>query len=222
MNCSDFLDLIQRRLDGDIHDSALGLEAHLASCAPCRRLEAATRRLERALDLMVPAKPFSGLGGRIVARVMADRCARMRFRRQLLAGAAAAGILLTALLAYQRSGRPTPGAPPQIAHVEPAAPQRSPVSLQASVREAGTALVALVERTADEAVEQGRVLFPTSLPSQTAFDTGTLPLEPPVRSLREAGQGLSAGLEPVATSARRAVDLFLREVPTEGKLESKK
>ena len=140
MNCSDFHDLIQRRLDGDIHDQRRGPSCAFGELAPCRRLEAATRRLETALDLMAPAKPSSGLGGRIVARVMADRRARMRFRRQLLAGAAAAGVLLTAVLAYQRSGRPAPGAPLQTAQIQPAAPQRTRVSLQASVREAGTAL----------------------------------------------------------------------------------
>ncbi len=34
-----------------------------------------------------------------------------------------------------------------------------------------------------------------------------------VSSLREAGQNVSSGLEPVANSARRAVNLFLRELP---------
>ena len=140
----------------------------------------------------------------------------------LPARVAAAGLLLTALLAYQHYDRQAPVPAPPMAQVQPSTGQRLPVSLQASVREAGSALVALVERTADEAVEQGRVLFPTTLPPQATFDSGTLPFDPPVRSLREAGQGLSAGLEPVATSARRAMDLFLREVPTEGKRESKK
>jgi hypothetical protein len=31
--------------------------------------------------------------------------------------------------------------------------------------------------------------------------------------LREAGEGVGDGLEPVTNSARRAVDLFLRELP---------
>jgi hypothetical protein len=31
--------------------------------------------------------------------------------------------------------------------------------------------------------------------------------------LREAGQNMTAGFGPVATSARRAVDLFLRDMP---------
>jgi hypothetical protein len=38
-------------------------------------------------------------------------------------------------------------------------------------------------------------------------------LDPPAQSLRQAGQGVATGLEPVATSARRAFDLFLRDIP---------
>jgi hypothetical protein len=94
------------------------------------------------------------------------------------------------------------------------------VSLQASVREAGTALAALVERTADEAVGESRALLPAGLPRQAAFEADTLAFDPSVRSLREVSQGLSAGLEPVTASARRAVDLFLREMP--GEVKNKK
>jgi hypothetical protein len=38
-------------------------------------------------------------------------------------------------------------------------------------------------------------------------------LEPPARSLREIQEGMAAGLEPLASSARRAVGFFLREIP---------
>jgi anti-sigma factor RsiW len=37
-------------------------------------------------------------------------------------------------------------------------------------------------------------------------------LEPPTQSLLAAGKTVSTGLEPVTTSARRAVDLFIREI----------
>jgi hypothetical protein len=39
-------------------------------------------------------------------------------------------------------------------------------------------------------------------------------MQTPMRSLRDAGQGVSSGLEPVADSARRAFDMVLREIPT--------
>jgi predicted anti-sigma-YlaC factor YlaD len=218
VNCSEFQHLIQRRLDGDFNLGSAGLDAHLASCASCRRLDAAAHRLEAALGLVTAAAPPSGLASRLVTRVLAERRARMRYRRGLLAGAAAAGIVLVALSSYSRLGGPaSKPAPIQTANARPHAQPRTTVSLQASVREVGTALAALVGRTADEAVEQSRALLPTGLPGQAVFDADSLALDPPVRSLREAGQGLSAGLEPVTSSARRAVDLFLREMPREVK-----
>jgi predicted anti-sigma-YlaC factor YlaD len=221
VNCFEFQNWIQRRLDGDFNLGSPGLDAHLAGCASCRRLDAAAHRLEAALSLVTPATPPSGLAGRIVTRLLAERRARMRFRRGLLTGAAAAATVVVALLSYSRLGGPaSKPAPIQTVDLEPAPQPRTPVSLQASVREAGTALAALVGRTADEAVEQSRALLPAGLPRQAAFDADSLALDPPVRSLREAGQGLSAGLEPVTSSARRAVDLFLREMP--GEVKSKK
>jgi hypothetical protein len=38
-------------------------------------------------------------------------------------------------------------------------------------------------------------------------------LEPPANSLRQAGREVSAGLRPLAHSARRAVAMFLGEFP---------
>jgi hypothetical protein len=42
------------------------------------------------------------------------------------------------------------------------------------------------------------------------------PPDAPVKSLREAGESVSAGLGPVASSARRAVDLFIRDLSPAG------
>jgi hypothetical protein len=79
-------------------------------------------------------------------------------------------------------------------------------------------------RTADETLGEGRLLLPADVPSpplanavafQKTWDT-------PVRTFREAGQGVSTGLEPIATSARRAVNLFLKEIPDEGRDQGRK
>jgi hypothetical protein len=80
--------------------------------------------------------------------------------------------------------------------------------------EAGTAVVSLTSRTASETVDRTSVLFP--LIQQTALeslDPMTTPLDPPLEPFREATAGVSAGLAPVADSARRAVGLFLRDLP---------
>jgi hypothetical protein len=54
-----------------------------------------------------------------------------------------------------------------------------------------------------------------NVPSPALPNVDLTAMEPPTRPLREAGEGVSEGLEPVTTSARRAVDLFLRELPME-------
>jgi hypothetical protein len=64
-------------------------------------------------------------------------------------------------------------------------------------------------------VGQTRQLLPdVTLPSPppTPAVVRTSP-EEAERSLREVRRGVTSGLEPVTTSARRAVSLLLREVP---------
>jgi hypothetical protein len=95
-----------------------------------------------------------------------------------------------------------PPAPPS--HLAP-----EDVDEQRLLHEAGTALVSLMSRTADVAVDEGKLLIPISTPM---FEPGdTVPVEGPTRPLTRAGQTVSAGLEPVTTSARRAMNLFLRD-----------
>jgi hypothetical protein len=86
--------------------------------------------------------------------------------------------------------------------------------LHRRIEEAGLAVVALTRKTADETVGQTKFLLPVSIPHTAVGDAQELEqaLGPPARSLREIQDGMSAGLEPVATSARRAVGFFLREI----------
>jgi hypothetical protein len=71
----------------------------------------------------------------------------------------------------------------------------------------------LVQDLANETVNETRQMLPgVKAPSLDELDLGP-PLEPPARSLREATESVSTGLEPVTDSARRAVGLFLRDLP---------
>ena len=74
--------------------------------------------------------------------------------------------------------------------------------------------LSLTNRTADEVVASTRKLLP-SVPAPTfpTLDPMGPIVEPPGRSLVQAGRAVADGLEPVASSARRAFDLFLRDVP---------
>jgi len=212
MNCPACENLLQDRLDGaPAGPSSAALAEHLASCPVCRERHAAAGRLEEGLRLLTPPAPPPVLSRRMVDAVLAER--RGRLRRQRWARVAvglAAAVLLFVLLDKERpqpvQDKPVP--PPEVAADTPSG------SLRESVSEASSAVVNLTRRTADETVGSTRLLLPVVV-ARNPMDEQPLPspIDPPVRSLREAGQGLSAGLEPVTSSARRAFDLFLREVP---------
>jgi hypothetical protein len=82
-----------------------------------------------------------------------------------------------------------------------------------SVQEMGAVVASLTSRTREATVAQTRRLLPPMPQPDLAEMTVTAPLEPSAQSLREAGENISAGLAPVRQSARRAVELFLRELP---------
>ncbi|HEV3260972.1 MAG TPA: hypothetical protein VG013_29235 [Gemmataceae bacterium] len=232
MNCSESEQLWQRQLDGEFRDDA-ALEQHLAGCCLCRDLHGAVRRLEAAFRASDPPVPPPGLGDRIVERLMTERRARLRWRRRaVVAMAMAASFLGMAALASQLwfVGQRHLSAPAPVAKDQPQPGGRSapvagndhqPVaalpsrSLDDSVKDAGSALVALTRRTAHETIGQSRLLLPDvgSPMSPPNPDLWQQTLEPPAQSLREAGAGVSTGLGPVASSARRAVNMFLQEIP---------
>ncbi len=218
MNCADFHDLLQQRLDGAPGPEPAGLDRHLAECAECRAWQAAARRLEEGLRRLTPPAPPAGLADRMVAGVLANRRARLRIRQRVFTAAAlAAAVLLAVTFGPRWRTQPVTETPsgPAIAHVQPPAPAPAPAPLDGRVEDAGSALVAFMGQTVDEAMVHGRGLLPSRLPATPlpASDLLEQPLGPPVRSLRAAGESVSAGLEPVTTSARRAFDLFLQELP---------
>jgi hypothetical protein len=217
MTCQECQQRLQDRLDGRAAGGA-AFETHLAACAACRGLHAAAARLEAGLRRLAPPCPPGGLRDRIVARVLTDR-RRRAWRRRLAAGLAlAASLLIVAVVALRWPRQPEVAAvpPPPAPEERPAPPDgppgEPPPSLRDNVAEATSAVASLTRRTADETVGQGRLLVPSvSLPADPMG--GAAPLEPPAQSLREAGQGVSTSLAPVTNSARRAVGLFLRDLP---------
>ena len=207
MNCHDFHELLQGRLDGEAFVDSAALRAHRHGCGACRALEAAARRLETGIQLLRYPEPSSDLSERIVATVLAHRRARRRRRLLLRASSALAACLLVAVLLgvwlNQRTQEETPVPSPPIARVtpRPEAPGVGP-----SLRESMTDVAQLTIRRADETV---RNLLPDSSPNAAVPS----PLTASAASLRESGNSVSAGLEPVTDSARRALNLFLGEIP---------
>jgi hypothetical protein len=155
-----------------------------------------------------------------VTAVRRDARRRTLLRRGAFAAAALAAslLLVVGLRLSQRPDSPTAPGPDVVARPAPVPPPTAPAppALRDTVAEAGEAVASLTTRTADEAVDQTRLLLPIVKGPSLADLVVVPPSDAPARPLREAGEGVSAGLGPVASSARRAVDLFLRDLPPVG------
>ena len=214
MTCPECHDRLQQWLDGRTRGAALGESPAL--CPACAEWVAAAHRLDRGLHLLTPPAPPVHLADRIVAGVQVRR---RRHRRRVLFWAGAAAIAATLLLVagwrvfHTSAAPPSPAPALMVQGSDSTAPAAAHTTLRESVEEAGSAVAALTSRTADETVAKTKGLIPVIVdPSLGNFDLQP-PLDPPTRTLRETGEGVSSGLEPVTDSARRAVGLFLRELP---------
>ncbi len=216
MNCEVAQELLQQSLDGTPIESPEWL-AHLRQCADCRALASAGRRLQDGLRLLAAPLPPADLAERIVEGVLLERRrARRRVRRRWTGGLVLAASLLVALgLRLDWRGRPngTEVLPPeQTANNVSTPKEMAAPTLRESAAELGKVFAALSNQTADETVGQTR-RWVSNVPSPTLPNVDLTAMEPPARPFRDAGEGVSEGLEPVTTSARRAVGLFLRELP---------
>lgn len=218
MNCPEVQERVQRWLDGESELGLASLETHLSSCLSCRELVQAAQRLAWGLRLRAPL-PLVGLAERITSRILQEQRSR-RWRRRVVVGLALAASVLAAVFLGRFLGRPTPPEPvPEERVVQQETP---PPPIGQEVHEVQLALGALVRRAADETVDQGRLLLPNQILPSTplAPDSWQISLDEPARTLAQTGQSLSASLEPVTGSARRAMDLFLRELsPVETELK---
>jgi hypothetical protein len=215
MTCRACQQLLQRFLDGA---ADADLERHLASCPHCAAEQPALRKLLDGVALLRPPNPPAGLADLLTVRLCleARRRKRLLLRRRLtaLAGLAAALVLVALGVRTWRPAEidPTPkGGSPSVK--APEGDKNSAPALRDSVAEAGVAVASLTTRTADATVGQTASLLPL-LPAPTVEALASAPaIEGPIEPLREASAGVSAGLAPVADSARRAVSLFIRDLP---------
>jgi anti-sigma factor RsiW len=209
MNCDDCRQRLQARLDGETVGGD-DLDGHLRHCPECRALHAAAGRLHVGLLSAAASVPPAGLADRIVAGVLADRRSRQRSRRVLvfaLAGLAAAAALALAVML------PKSGPQSVMVQAPPDPAPEPPPSLTENVEKATSAVASLARRTADQTVSDGQLLVPAVSLPMPPEEVLAPPLDPPAESLLEAGHGVANGLEPVANHARRAFNLFLRDMP---------
>jgi hypothetical protein len=216
MNCLESQQLVQMLLDGEsIAAAREELEQHLCACSSCREMHRTARRLQDCIRYLKPPMPRPGSPERIRAAILAEH-RRTRRRRQAVRVFAVAASLVIAVMGgvYLSRIENPPGS------TELIAPSRRKPSLQENVAEAGALVVSLTRRTADETLENTKLLIPSGTNDRTlggAPDIGN-PFEMTFQSLQIVENGVAAGFEPVATSARRAVDLFVREMaPLDGR-----
>jgi predicted anti-sigma-YlaC factor YlaD len=207
MNCREFHDLLQQSLDREpIADSA-DVIAHLAACSDCRALYAAWVGFEIGMRLQPIPVPPADLTDRIVVGVLNQQRAERRRRYTIRAVVALAAAVLFGVLvgvwANRRDKERPSSQPDQVVEKRP-----EPEALTAgpSLRESMAEVAQLTLRHADETV---RTLLPDSAPAEP----GPSPLTTSAASLREASNGVSTALEPITDSAKRAFNLFLREIP---------
>lgn len=204
-HCRAALDWLQCRLDGAGTESPPAVADHIAVCGTCRERFQAAERLLSLLSAASSAPSMVMDSDRTAAIVISD----LRTRRRRLWVGRAAALAAAVALAVWLWPRPT-AHEPQIVRQDPPAANAEPLP---SFGALGTALAAASRRAAVETVEPGRWLLPTEIELPT---TSAGALLPDISPLDSARQGLVSSLEPVATSARRAVSLLLRDLPAAG------
>ena len=200
-DCRDALDWLQSRLDGEPSPMPDKVTAHVALCSDCRGRIRAADQLQLTVSSRRPLRAPAIIAERVVATVHRDIRRRQMTARAMVVAALAAAIMLAVWVGTMK---PSGGA----ANKDMAAVPRAP-SLRAELTGAGESALALARRAAAETVGESRLFVPKiEVPpiATTAWSMASAPLD-------DAGKGLADGLEPVATSARRAVNLFLREAP---------
>lgn len=217
--CAAARESLQNRLDGDETPESESVREHRSQCADCRALEAASRLLLAALPGLCPPNPSAEFADRVLA---ADHVEPYRpwFKRRWtwVGGLTLAASVLIAVFAVVREDRvplntgrlvvvapqPQPPAPPAHELVD----SSKPVPLRDSLQEASSAVASLTRNaTADS--------FGLKLP-KWSMATGRMDpianVEPPPASIQEMRHIASSGIAPITDSAKRAFDVFWREL----------
>lgn len=211
--CAESRAAWQRKLDGVAFAENETLQSHRATCPSCREFEAATRRFEAALRLQQPVEPPIDFAQRVLSRYRAEPVRPWLARNAGIVGGfvLAASVLIAVFgVSIPQNESVESGSLAVSANLPPVvlAPGR-PSSLSDSLNEAGSAVASLTQKAADEALDW-------QLPALSLSINGPLErLEPAVASIQTVGQGAANGMTPFTNTARRAADLFLREVGVE-------
>jgi hypothetical protein len=207
--CLEFEAVTNAVLDRDLPPSALE-SPHASECPACRELAGSVQMLLSALASPLPAPP-DGFAFRVVAAAVRDRKRQLRLRWAKRAGGLA--VAAAVVLAVYLGTKPPVATPaPEVAIVVPKPepiPTPRPARVSDKLAEAGEAFAAITQRTADEALTPTRNLFPMPEPVALPHVPEIVPETDPLAQLPGAAK---AGLEPVTSSAKRAWNVFVRDV----------
>jgi hypothetical protein len=216
MTCERCDEWLQDLLDGGEPDA---LQAdHIASCPACAELYESALSLRKRLSLLAPPSPPRDLSGRVVSAVLFDRKRRTRRQQVARVAALAASVLLVLSITDSfPTSRKLPSKSEEASVVNDT-PISSPRQM---AKDAGSAVADVTTRKVSEALGSTSWLWQAApMGSLPSMDDASVSLEQSARPLSEAGKGVSAGLEPVTDSARRAFALFVRDL-TPGNLMGK-
>lgn len=206
-----------RFLDGDPHDDLREYLDHLADCGPCRRLHRAAIRATELFADLPPITPSPDFADRIFAAVQADR-ARPKPSRKLLsrrnAFALAASLFICTFigLSWFVGTRTVPIAEGVIRGPEREAPALVsvvPMKLKDRISSAGSAFLARTQQATTATIPN--IPLSNALTGKAFADT-----TPTLSTIDRVGSGASSTIAPIATSTRRMIDLFRRELPGAG------
>ncbi|MFL5328610.1 MAG: zf-HC2 domain-containing protein [Gemmataceae bacterium] len=192
-NCDLALDLLQRRLDGDFALTTPEVDAHVANCASCRARFATAELFLHAY----PPRPRVGFADRMTVAVRRDSRNREVTRWAAVSVAIAAAIVVAVRVAW-------PGAPTEL---PPVARVTFGPSVEDRIAQAKTTVVAW----RDAATQ--KVKMPSDWPAMTPNKDLATAFEPAKATFADASKGLASGFEPVTDSAKRAMNLFRRDLP---------
>jgi hypothetical protein len=191
---------LQRLLDGDVDWDGPDAAGHRVSCVDCREELALARSLAR--EVRAAVVPID-LAGKVLSAAVTDRRRRPVRRYASVSGVLAASVLV-AVMVLHPAPQTVSETPTFAAATRKSEPSAQSKPLGEAVSEARDALVSLTRRTATETRDSSTSLIPN--PKLSDKPIASSGLEP----LADAQAGASRSVEPIRSSARRALNLFLR------------
>jgi hypothetical protein len=168
--------------------------------------------LEKGILKTAPPIPPIDLGDRIMTAWKAEPLRKRRRVARYVVGAmalAASVCFVVVLIKPVQEPKPISKSVVEQKQEPGSLERKSPVSINGSLDEAGSAVVMLTRKTTDEMLNIRLPSLP--LPDVSAVNPMGR-LEPAVDSMQEIQHGAVDGMAPIANTTKRAIDMIWREI----------